>query len=115
MKEKRTIRTTRTLKVRDVELSPETRDALANLFKNDAGYQALLDVMERACVEMETALFNTDTGNPDEVLGGHAVCKAMWKFFVYVQKQVYSAHMNQSGEEQGAKPPSLEEVIQGVQ
>jgi hypothetical protein len=106
-------RTTRTLRVTELKLSPEERSALAQLY-SDPRYESLLNVMERGCIELETAHFNTSTGNPEEILGGHAVTKAAWLFFAYVQKQVYNAYNAQEVEASQAEElsPSLEDMLQ---
>lgn len=108
------LRTTRTLKVTELKISPEERAGLAQLF-NDPRYENLLNVMERACIELETAHFNTSVGNPEEILGGHAVAKAAWLFFTYVQKQVCNAYNTIEPEEGQAPEASLDEMLQGVQ
>lgn len=108
------IRTTRTLKVTEVLVSPEAQEMLAQLYM-DARYQALLDVMERACIELETAHFNTSPGEPEAVLGGHCVIKASWLFFTYIQKQVFNAYSTRTGsEEEAPEKPSLDDMLQGI-
>lgn len=110
------LRTTRTLKVTDTKLTEEQLEMLAQLCM-DARYQVLLDVMERGCIELETAHFNTSLGNPEEILGGHAVAKAAWLFFQYIQKQVIFAHRSRAAEDDDEPhvPPTLEEFLQGVE
>jgi hypothetical protein len=108
------IRTTRTLKVTEVVVSPEAQGMIAQLYQ-DERYQALLDVMERACIELETAHFNTSAGDPEAVLGGHCMAKAAWLFFTYVQKQVFNAYSTRTGDdEQLPQEASLDDVIQGI-
>ncbi|HET6220185.1 MAG TPA: hypothetical protein VFE27_24365 [Acidobacteriaceae bacterium] len=108
------IRTTRTLKVTEVRVSPETQELLAQLHM-DSRYQALLDVMEQACIELETAHLNTSPGEPEAVLGGHCMAKASWLFFTYVQKQVFNAYSTRTGtEEEPPEKPSLDDVLQGI-
>jgi hypothetical protein len=51
-------------------------------------YQALLDVIEMACVEQDTRLINTDAANPEAVLTEHRMSKAFWQIFVAIQKKV---------------------------
>jgi hypothetical protein len=108
------VRTTRTLKVTELAVTPEERTALANLYGNP-DYQALLDVMERGCIELETAHFNTDIGHPEAVLGGHCLTKGVWQFFAYVQKQVLNAYNSRMADDDQSEPPSLNDVIQGVE
>ena len=109
------LRTTRTLKVTEQRLSPEKREALAQLY-DDPRYLALLDVMEMACISLETAHFNSSVGDPEEILGGHALAKGAWLFFTYVQKQVENANITRTPRDrQEAAPPSLNDLIQGVE
>ena len=107
------LRKTRTLKVTEINLSPEEREGLAQLYQ-DPRYEFLLNVMERACIELETSHFNTSTGDPEAILGGHALAKGTWLFFTYVQKQVLNAYHTRVEPEEPIEPPSLEEVLQGV-
>lgn len=108
------LRTTRTLKVTEVALSSEERENLAQLY-NDPRYEALLNVMERACIELDTAHLNTPIGEPEAILGGHAVSKAAWRFFIYVQKQILSAYNTRTDTGEEAPAPSLDEFLQGVE
>jgi hypothetical protein len=108
------LRTTRTLKVTETVPSPEESEALAQLY-DDPRYIALLNCMERSIISLETAHFNTDVGNPEAILGGHAMTKSAWLFFTYTQKQVSNAYHTRSRDEQEVAPPSLEEMIQGVE
>lgn len=108
------LRTTRTLKVTELELSPDAKEQLAQLF-NDPRYIALLDLMERACISLETAHFNTSVGNPEEILGGHALAKGAWIFFAYIQKQVDNAYHTRTLDEPEAKPPSFDDMLQGFE
>jgi len=108
------IRKTRTLKVTEVRVSEEHRQMLAALHK-DARYEALLDLMERACISIDTALINAPIGNPEEILGAHAVSKSAWLFFTYVQKQVLNAYIAQTMEPGEGQPASLEEMVQSVE
>jgi hypothetical protein len=108
------LRTTRTLKVTDVRVSDQEREHLAQLYQ-DARYESLLNCMERACIEIETAHLNTSVNEPEAVLGGHILAKATWLFFQYVQKQVKSSHDMQLVEEHPEEEPSLEDVLQGVE
>lgn len=109
------LRTTRTLKVTEPKVSDEELQALADLYQ-DSRYEALLNVMERACIETETAHFNTAASDPEAVLGGHLVCKASWKFFIYVQKAIRSAWIaRQSDDKQVPQGTSLNDMLQGVE
>lgn len=109
------IRTTRTLKVTEINLSPQEKENLAQLY-DDPRYLALLDVMERACIALETAHLSSDVGNPEAILGGHAMAKSVWLFFTYVQRQINNAYQTREVEPE-TKPaePTLEEVLQGVE
>jgi hypothetical protein len=108
------IRKTRTLKVTEVRVTPEQQRELATLYKMSC-YEALLDVMERSCIQIESCLIDAPVGNPEEILGAHAVTKAAWLFFHDVQKQVYSAYQKQLGDEAPASKPSLNDVIQSME
>jgi len=109
------IRTTRKLKVTEVEISDEERELLAQL-ANDSRYEALLNLMERCCIEIETAHFNTSVNNPEEILGGHALAKACWLFFTYIQKRVQNAVLSRAADQEEMQaPPTLEEYLQGVE
>lgn len=109
-----TLRKTRTLVVTEVRVTPEEVDQLANLYK-DARYNALLNVMERACINIDTSLVNVSVGQPEEILGAHAMSKAAWLFFTYVQKQVLNAYSVQSLEAEPAKAPSLSDTVQSLE
>jgi hypothetical protein len=108
------LRTTRTLKVTEIIVTDEEKAQLAQLAA-DPRYQALLNVMERSCIELETAHFNLPVGDPEAVLGGHCLTKGVWLFFTYVQKQVLNASYTRTKEEGEETPASLEDVIQGVE
>lgn len=107
------LREGRTLKVTEVRLTPEEIDQLAALYK-DARYESLLNVMERACIELDTLLVNTPVGEREHIIGAHAVSKASWLFFTYVQKQVLNAYSSQSREEGQSTPPSLSDIAQSL-
>lgn len=108
------VRTARTLKVTEQRLSPEEQGQLAELAL-DPRYQALVNVMERACIEIDTGHLNTPPGNPEEVLGGHCVAKAAWSFFVYVQRQVQNAYNARAGEsDENQTPVEIDDWLQGV-
>ena len=109
------LRSARTLKVTEARITAEELELLAQLHQ-DSRYQALLDVMERACIELETAHLNSPLSNPEEILGGHAVARAAWLFFQYIQKQViFAFHSRSAADEEPVTEPTLEEVIQGVE
>ena len=108
------LRRTRTLKVTEIQVSPEQVELLAQLAL-DPRYESLLDVCERACIQIDTALVNTPVGEPEAILGAHAVSKAAWLFFVYVQKQVQNAYHTRAGEPESQERPSLEDLLQGVE
>jgi hypothetical protein len=109
-----TIRKTRTLKVTEIKLTEEELTDIALLF-TDPRYQSLLNVMERACISIDTAHLDTPTGEVETVLGGHCVAKAGWLFFQYVQKQVYSAYHTRTQMEEPAEKPSFADLVQGVE
>jgi hypothetical protein len=108
------LRTTRTLKVTEIKVTPEESAQLAQL-SADPRYLALLNVMERACIEFDTAHLNTAVSEPEAVLGGHCLSKGVWLFFQYVQRQVLNASLTQPEDELEQPPARLEDVIQGVE
>lgn len=112
------IRSTRSLKVTEIKVSEEELIQLAELFK-DSRYHALLNVMERACIEIETSHFNVPMTDPEGILGGFAVAKACWFFFGYIQRQVQYAFMSRSASpeevEEELEPPTMEAYLQGVE
>lgn len=106
------IRTTRTLKATDIKLTPDQIVQLARL-SLDPGYQALLDLMEASCISIDTALVNASPGQPEEVLGAHAVSRAAWLFFTYVQKQVAYAYNSRASDAENEAPrPSMDDLFQ---
>jgi hypothetical protein len=107
------VRSARTLKVTDERISDEERANLAQLYM-DPRYVALVNVMERSCIALDTCFINASVAQPEEILGAHAVSKAAWLFFTYVQKQVLNCYTMQPGEEEEVPPPSLNDVLQGV-
>ena len=107
-------RKTRKLRVTEPAISAEEKRNLAELYK-DARYESLLNVMERACVEVETAHFNTPLGDTETILGGHLLAKGTWLFFQYVQRLVLNAYNTREGEPEPEAPPSLEEMLQSVE
>jgi hypothetical protein len=110
------LRTTRSLKVTELEIAAPEKEQLAQLYL-DPRYDALLDVMERACIQLDTALVNAPTGEPESVLGAHCVSKAGWLFFTYVQKQVltcYNIRTDEDAAKDTQEPPSLDDILQGV-
>lgn len=108
------LREARTLVVTEVLVSPEEQGELASLYKDSRYQNALLNVMERACISLDTAHINTPLGNRDEILLTFAVAKASWLFFTYVQKHVLNAYNNQSLEPDEKQAPDLSEVIQSL-
>ncbi|HEY2351068.1 MAG TPA: hypothetical protein VGH83_01075 [Candidatus Acidoferrum sp.] len=108
------LRSTRTLKVTEARPTPEEFELLAQL-SMDPRYDALVNVMERACIELDTGLVNVSTAEPEAVLGAHCVSKAAWLFFIYVQKQVLNAYHTRQGESgEPVEQPSLNDLLQGV-
>lgn len=65
----------------------EQRMALAAI-ADKPGYEVLLDLMENACIKQETILLNVEAEKDAEVLAQHKISKAMWLFFVRLQKEV---------------------------
>lgn len=108
------LRKTRTLRVTEVVPTPEEKEGLAQLYV-DPRYEYLLNVMERACIELETAHFNTSVGDVEEILGGHAVAKSAWLFFTWIQKAVLNAYNTREGEPEPVEEASLEDLLQGVE
>ena len=109
-----TIRSTRSLKATEIMISNEERAHLAQLAM-DPRYESLLSVMERACIQLDTAMINCSSGEPESVLGAHCVSKAGWLLFTYFQKQVLNCYNTQPGEQEEVSPPSLNDVLQGVE
>src|SRR5215472_14313027 len=109
------LRKTRTLKVTEIKVSDEEMAELADLYK-DSRYQTFLNVMERACIEVETAHFTCPLGDPEGILGGFAVAKACWLFFTYVQRQVQNAYLSRTAEpEEQPEAPTLDDFLQSVE
>lgn len=106
------IREHRTLSVKDQALT-EAELAMLSELSMDPRYQVLLDVMERACIEQETALINCPVEQPERILGEHAVSQAAWKFFTYIQRQVQNAHIHRTGIQAEPEPLSETERILG--
>jgi hypothetical protein len=48
----------------------------------------LLDVLEMVCIEVETALINTDPAHEAEVLANHKMAKAAWQIFTHMQQKI---------------------------
>jgi hypothetical protein len=105
------VRTTRTLKATDIKLTPEQIGHLAQLAL-DPRYATLLDLMEASCIQLDTAMINVTPGEPEAVLGAHAVSRGAWLFFTYVQKQVQYAYNSRAGGEEELSRPSVEDVLQ---
>jgi hypothetical protein len=111
---KHAIREQRTISVTQLDLSPVAKAALSELSQGPY-YPHLLDLMERACIEMDTALINTPAADPEAVLGAHAISAAAWKFFTYIQRAVQNAHNQHTAiEPEPPEPPSEEDRIQGI-
>lgn len=108
------IRKTRTLRPTEIKIPADELSLLAGL-PGDPRYDALLNVMERACISLDTAHLETAISDPEAILGGHCVSKAGWQFFVYVQKQVQAAYYMRSKEGDDQAPATLEEMLQGVE
>jgi hypothetical protein len=109
------LRSTRTLKVTEVRPNELEQVHLADLYQ-DARYESLLNLMERACIELETGHFNTPLNDPEGILGGHILCKSAWLFFTYIQKWVQNSyHSRAATEEVPQVEPTLEDMIQGVE
>jgi hypothetical protein len=107
------IRHTRTLKVTEVNPSREEQAQLAQLW-GDPRYNALLNLMERTCIEIDSGLINAPVNDPEGVLGAQCVSKAAWIFFTYLQKKVLNAYQNREVDTEEAPQPQFEELIQGV-
>ena len=56
--------------------------------RNSEAWPDLLDVMEMVCIELETALINTDAAKPEDVLANHRMAKAAWLIFTLMQQKV---------------------------
>ena len=68
-------------------LNEGERQGLFNLVQMP-GYETLLDIMERACIQQETKLINADASDEVHVLAEHKMSKAFWQVFIAVQKEV---------------------------
>lgn len=79
-------RTERTFGV-TAELKPIQRRNLLNL-RNSEVYPDLLDVLEMVCIEIETALINTDAADEKAVLANHKMAKAAWQMFEHMQQKI---------------------------
>ena len=108
------LRTTRKMKVTEVKVTDQEMEHLAQLH-DDARYESLLNVMERACIEIETAHLNTSIADPEAILGGHLMSKASWLFFQYIQKQVLHSYHARTLADEPVQEPTLEETFQGVE
>lgn len=79
-------RTERTQGLKE-RLIPAERAALLQIRHTD-GYEVLLDIMEKACVEQETRLINLDVSEEPRILAEHKMAKAFWQVFVALQTKV---------------------------
>lgn len=68
-------------------LSPAQRSALLQI-RYTPGYEAILDVMEMACIEQETRLINVEVDKPETIVAEHRMAKAFWQVFTAVQKKI---------------------------
>lgn len=107
------IRKTRTLRPTEIKLGDDEIEQLSQLYA-DPRYEALLNVMERACISLDTAHLDTPTSDPETVLGGHCVCKAAWFFYTYVQRQILAAYHMRTGAQPPEEKPNLDDLLQGV-
>jgi hypothetical protein len=64
---------------------------------------------------LDTAHLNTSLSDPEAILGGHALAKAAWLFFIYVQKQVIRAHSGEIDDEEAPEPAPLADLLQSYQ
>lgn len=56
--------------------------------RNMPGYEVLLDLIEKLCIEQETKLINTETTAERDIIAEHRMAKAFWQIFAGLQKQV---------------------------
>lgn len=80
------VRTERSLGLQ-ARLNASQRTSLVQV-RHMPGYEVLLDMMEKACIEQETKLINVDTGDEKQIVAEHRMSKAFWQVFVSMQKQV---------------------------
>jgi hypothetical protein len=66
--------------------------SVRNLYvlRNSETWNDLLDVMEQCCIEVETALINTDADAEAAVLANHKMSKAAWMIFTHMQEKIDS-------------------------
>lgn len=74
--------------------------------RNMPGYQVLLDIMEKACIEQETRLINVPVDNEALIVAEHRMAKAFWQVFTGVQNKVeeeINIHLNLESEKKAAQ------------
>ena len=86
MSEENTIRTERRFGV-TAKLDPNALRRIYAMRSSDV-WEDLLDVMEQCCIEIESALINTDADNENAVLANHKMSKAAWQIFTHFQERI---------------------------
>jgi hypothetical protein len=92
----------------------DEKQALYNLV-NSAGWTALLNVLERCCIEQETRLINRDVEDDKGILAEHKMSKAYWQIFTRMQRDVLRAAAEFAGVEEEPRPRTEEEQILSVE
>lgn len=80
------IRTERTHGLRE-HLNASQRSSLLQV-RHMPGYDVLLDLMEKACIEQETRLINVEVDQAETIVAEHRMAKAFWQVFTSLQKKV---------------------------
>jgi hypothetical protein len=97
-----TIRTERRFGVTS-QLTQLQRSRLTYLVQSET-WSDVLDVLEMACIEIETDLINTPAEDEAAVLANHKLSKAAWKIFEQMQDKIL-AESSRYMESVAPKPP----------
>lgn len=92
----------------------DEKQALYNLV-NSAGWPALLNVLERCCIEQETRLINREVEDDKGILAEHKMSKAYWQIFTRMQRDVLRCAAEFAGVEEEPRTRSEEEQILSVE
>jgi hypothetical protein len=108
-----TIRTERSHGLQE-RLNGSERASLVQI-RHMPGYEVLLDMMEKACIEQETRLINTPVANARKIVAEHRMSKAFWQVFTSFQRQVeteINIHLGLQAEESQRKASEDEDPDQ---
>jgi hypothetical protein len=86
MNEENTIRTERRFGV-TAQLDVNALRRIYSMRSSDVWHD-LLDVMEQCCIEIESALINTEADDENAVLANHKMSKAAWQIFTHFQTRI---------------------------